>query len=518
MKPKERETAEGFLYTDQYQLTMAQLYFRMGLHEKLSQFDHFFRNYPDYGLHKAGYCINAGLEWLLDWMGSTRCRDEDIDYLRGQTNRVGGRVFADDFLDWLRANGNFESISLQAIPEGRVVHPNVPLTVVQGPLAIAQILETSLLNHLNYQTLIATKAARIKESGRGKVMLEFGLRRGQDRGANAGARAAMIGGADFTSNVGLSHVLGYPPKGTHAHSMVQLFMALGQGELEAFRAYADVYPDDCLLLVDTIDTLESGVPNAIKVFEELRRKGHQPVGIRLDSGDLAYLSIQAAKMLDEAGFSDTVIVLSNNLDELVIWQILTQIQEEAPRYGVEADQLIDRLTYGVGTRLIVSDGDPALGGVYKLVAVCDEGSWVPALKISESHNKTPNPGHKLVWRIYDERGKATADLLTMEDERPGDQEEIILHHPSQSSKFREMPRESVTEVESLLVEILKNGELTAELPPIESLRQRRDADVERLDPGVRRLMNPHIYHVSLSERLWEKKQELIASALSPIRT
>jgi len=518
MKPKERETAEGFLYTDQYQLTMAQLYFRMGLHEKLSQFDHFFRNYPDYGLHKAGYCINAGLEWLLDWMGSTRCRDEDIDYLRGQTNRVGGRVFADDFLDWLRANGNFESISLQAIPEGRVVHPNVPLTVVQGPLAIAQILETSLLNHLNYQTLIATKAARIKESGRGKVMLEFGLRRGQDRGANAGARAAMIGGADFTSNVGLSHVLGYPPKGTHAHSMVQLFMALGQGELEAFRAYADVYPDDCLLLVDTIDTLESGVPNAIKVFEELRRKGHQPVGIRLDSGDLAYLSIQAAKMLDEAGFSDTVILLSNNLDELVIWQILTQIQEEAPRYGVEADQLIDRLTYGVGTRLIVSDGDPALGGVYKLVAVCDEGSWVPALKISESHNKTPNPGHKLVWRIYDERGKATADLLTMEDERPGDQEEIILHHPSQSSKFREMPRESVTEVESLLVEIFRNGELAAELPPIESLRQRRDADVERLDPGVRRLMNPHIYHVSLSERLWEKKQELIASALSPIRT
>ncbi|MES0360946.1 MAG: nicotinate phosphoribosyltransferase [Anaerolineales bacterium] len=517
MKPHERDTAEGFLYTDQYQLTMAQLYFRMGLHEKLSQFDHFFRKYPDYGLHKAGYCINAGLEWLLDWMENTRCRDEDIDYLRGQTNRVGGRVFADDFLAWLRENGNFESISLQAIPEGRVVHPNVPLTVVQGPLAIAQILETSLLNHLNYQTLIATKAARIKESGRGKIMLEFGLRRGQDRGANAGARAAMIGGADFTSNVGLSHVLGYPPKGTHAHSMVQLFMALGQGELEAFRAYADVYPDDCLLLVDTIDTLDSGVPNAIRVFEELRSKGHQPVGIRLDSGDLAYLSIQAAKMLNEAGFSDTIIVLSNNLDELVIWQILTQIQEEAPRYGVEADQLIDRLTYGVGTRLIVSDGDPALGGVYKLVAVCDEGSWVPALKISESHNKTPNPGHKLIWRIYDERGKATADLLTMEDERPGDQEQIILHHPSQSSKYRELPRDSVTEVESLLVEILRNGELVAELPPIEGLRQRRDEDVERLDPGVRRLMNPHIYHVSLSERLWEKKQELIASALSPIR-
>lgn len=517
MKPKERETAEGFLFTDQYQLTMAQLYFRMGLHEKYGQFDHFFRSYPDYGLHKAGYCISAGLEWLLDWMENTQCRDEDIEYLKSQTNPLGGRVFGDDFLNWLRKNGNFSSISMQAIPEGRVVHPNVPLTVVQGPMAIAQILETSLLNHLNYQTLIATKAARIKESGRGKVMLEFGLRRGQDRGANAGARAALIGGADFTSNVGLSHVLGYQPKGTHAHSMVQLFMALGEGELEAFRAYADVYPDECLLLVDTIDTLESGIPNAITVFEELRRKGHQPAGIRLDSGDLAYLSIQAARMLDQAGFPDTVIVLSNNLDELVIWQILTQIQEEAPRYGVEADHLINRLVYGVGTRLIVSDGDPALGGVYKLVAVCDDDIWVPALKISESHNKTPNPGHKHVWRIYDQRGKATADLLTLEDERPGEQSEIILHHPSQTSKYRELRSESVTEVESLLVDILRDGKLVAELPPIDGLRERRDADVERLDPGVRRLMNPHIYHVSLSEKLWKIKQELVASALSPIR-
>lgn len=518
MKPIERETAEGFLYTDQYQLTMAQLYFRVGLHEKKGQFDHFFRNYPDYGLHQAGYCINAGLEWLLDWMKTTHCRDEDIEHLRGQTNRVGGRIFEDDFLSWLRENGNFDAISLQAIPEGRVVHPNVPLTVVQGPLAIAQILETSLLNHLNYQTLIATKAARIKESGRGEIMLEFGLRRGHDKGANAGARAALIGGADFSSNVGLSHVLGYPPKGTHAHSMVQLFMALGQGELQAFQAYADVYPDDCLLLVDTIDTLESGIPNAIRVFENLRRKGHQPVGIRLDSGDLAYLSIQAARMLDQAGFPDTTIVLSNNLDELVIWQILTQIQEEAPRYGVEADRLIKRLVYGVGTRLIVSDGDPALGGVYKLVAVCDEGEWLPALKISESHNKTPNPGHKLVWRIYDQRGKATADLLSLEDERPGDQDQIILHHPSSASKYRELKRDSVAEVESLLVEIINQGKLVADVPPIEGLRARRDADVERLDPGVRRLMNPHIYHVSLTKRLWEKKQELIASALSPIRS
>jgi nicotinate phosphoribosyltransferase len=518
MEPNERETAEGFLFTDEYQLTMAQLYFRMGLHEKLGQFDHFFRSYPDYGLHKAGYCITAGLEWLLDWMKITYCRDEDIEYLKSQKNRLGGRVFGDDFLTWLRANGNFDSISLQAIPEGRVVHPNVPLTVVQGSLAIAQILETSLLNHLNYQTLIATKAARIKESGRGKIMLEFGLRRGQDKGANAGARAALIGGADYTSNVGLSHILGYPPKGTHAHSMVQLFMALGQGELEAFRAYADVYPDDCLLLVDTIDTLESGIPNAIRVFEDLRKKGHQPVGIRLDSGDLAFLSIQAARMLDQAGFPDTVIVLSNNLDELIIWQILTQIQEEAPRYGVEADSLIDRLVYGVGTRLIVSDGDPALGGVYKLVAVCEENDWIPALKISESQSKTPNPGHKLVWRIYDQRGNATADLLSLDDEQPGGEDEIMLHHPTQSSKYRELKSDFVTEVEPLLVDILREGKLVAEMPPIDGLRERRDADVERLDPGVRRLMNPHIYHVSLSNNLWNMKQELIAAALNPIHS
>lgn len=516
MNPSDRDTTEGFLFTDQYQLTMSQVYYRLGMHEKLSQFDHFFRSYPDYGSHKAGYCISAGLEWLLDWMGNTRCKDKDIEHLRSQTNRVGGRIFEDDFLNWLQDNGNFESISLQAIPEGRVVHPNVPLTVVQGPLAIAQILETSLLNHINYQTLIATKAARIKESGRGKVMLEFGLRRGQDKGANAGTRAAMIGGADFSSNVGLSHVLGYPPKGTHAHSMVQLFMALGQGELEAFRAYADVYPDDCLLLVDTINTLESGIPNAIRVFEELQLKGHNPVGIRLDSGDLAYLSIQAAKMLDEAGFTKTVIVLSNNLDELVIWQILTQIQEEAPRYGIEPDNLINRLVYGVGTRLIVSDGDPALGGVYKLVAVCDEGIWVPALKISESHNKTPNPGHKHVWRIYDNRGIASADLLSLEDEVPGEKDRLILHHPSEPSKYRELQRESISEIEPLLVDVLRDGQLVMDLPSIEELRARRDKDISRLDPGVRRLMNPHIYHVSLSEGLWKRKQELIMAALGDI--
>jgi nicotinate phosphoribosyltransferase len=410
----------------------------------------------------------------------------------------------------LRANGSFKGITMRAVPEGRVVHPNVPLTVVEGPLAMAQILETPLLNHLNYQSLVATKAARIHESGRGKLLLEFGLRRGQDKGANAGARAALIGGADFSSNVGLSHVLGVPPKGTHAHSMVQAFIAMGEGELAAFRAYADVYPDDCLLLVDTIDTLDSGVPNAIKVFEELRQKGHEPVGIRLDSGDLAHLSIQAAKMLNKAGFPETSIVLSNQLDELVIWQIISQIEQEAPRYGLEADGIIDRLVYGVGTRLITSRGQSALDGVYKLVAICKDKKWTPAIKISESLDKIINPGHKKAWRVYDQHGMADTDLLTLADEDPTSQDPITMRHPIEHATLRSVTKKEITKIESLHVEVLKDGKLAYELPSLEEMRANRIADLECLYPGVRRIMNPHIYHVSLSENLWDLKQKLIS--------
>lgn len=512
MKPDERATAEGILFTDQYQLTMAQLYYRMGIHERPAQFDHFFRSYPDYGSHQAGYCVNAGLGWLLDWMQAARFRDEDLAYLRSQTGQSGTRVFADDFLRWLAASGGFEAISLRAIPEGRVVHPHVPLTVVEGPLAMAQLLETALLNHLNYQTLVATKAARIRDCGRGRMVLEFGLRRGPDKGVNAGVRAALIGGADFSSNVGISHVLGFVPKGTHAHSMVQAFMALGEGELGAFRAYAEVYPDDCLLLVDTINTIESGIPNAIKVFEELRRKGHKPVGIRLDSGDLAYLSIQAARMLDAAGFPETTIVLSNQLDELVIWQIVTQIESEAPRYGVSPDALIKRLTYGVGTRLISSYGDPALDGVYKLVAIRDKGRWVPALKLSETPAKTINPGQKRVWRVYDQRTKAVADLLSLAAEDPRAQASLVLHHPSEQGKTRRLEPGEVSAIEPLLVDIVSNGRLIYDVPSLEAMRAQRQADLERLDPGVTRLVNPHTYHVSLTAGLWNLKRELIQSA------
>jgi nicotinate phosphoribosyltransferase len=504
---------EGILFTDHYQLTMAQLYFRAGLHERIVQFDHFFRRYPDYGSHQAGYCVNAGLEWLIDWMQATRFTADEIEYLRSQHDTAGQQLFADDFLQWLAQNGHFGALTLRAIPEGRVVHPNMPLTVVEGPLAMAQILETPLLAHLNYQTLVATKAARMVESGRGRPVLEFGLRRAHGKGGNAGARGALIGGASFTSNVAVSRALGLPPKGTHAHSMVQLFMALGEGELGAFRAFADLYPDDCLLLVDTVDTLQSGVPHALQVFGELKRKGHKPVGIRLDSGDLAYLSIQAAKLLNDAGFADTMIVLSGDLDELVIWQIITQISEEAPRYGVDADHLIGRLVFGVGTRLITSWGEPALGGVYKLVAVRENGHWNSAIKVSESPAKTPNPGRKTVWRLYDQRGKATADLLTLEDEAPQQGEAVVLRHPSDHAKLRVMNSNAIARWEPLLVDIFRQGKLVYDLPSIDQIRQQRVADVLALDPGIRRLVNPHIYHVSLSEQLWDLKQRLIAEAL-----
>jgi nicotinate phosphoribosyltransferase len=514
MTPDDRELAEGFLFTDQYQLTMAQLYFRTGMHNTPALFDYFFREYPDYGSHKAGYCIAAGLESLCEWMDHARAGKRETDHLRRQKNRAGKPVFYQDFLQWLSEKGNFRTLSLHAIPEGRVVHPNVPLAVVEGPLAAAQILETSLLNHLNYQTLIATKAARIREVSRSQLLLEFGARRGHGKGVIAGTRAALIGGADFSSNTGISHVLGVPPKGTHAHSMVQVFLARGMSEREAFEAYADVYPDDCLLLVDTVNTLESGIPNAIAVFEKLRRRGHVPVGIRLDSGDLAFLSIQAARMLDQAGFTEATITLSNELDEVTIWQIMSQIAEEAPRRGVDPDHLIRRLAFGVGTHLITSQGAPSLGGVYKLVALEEHGEWKPAIKISESSSKTPNPGRKRVWRVYDTDGSATADVISLAGEQVSEMEKLVLRHPIDAAKQRTlMPR--ALRVESLLEAIVQDGARRYQFPDLEEIRERRKRDVASLSPGVRRLMNPHIYHVSLTQQLWELKEQLIRSVVQP---
>lgn len=510
MKEQDRRVAEGILYTDLYQLTMAHVYYRTGLHERPAEFDHFFRSYPDFGDHSAGYCVNAGLEWLLDWMEEARFGDPEIEHLAALNGTAGTPLFPRDFLEWLRASGGFESVTIRAIPEGRVVHPWVPVTVVRAPLAIAQILESPLLNILNYQTLVATRASRIRQSGHGPL-LDFGLRRAQDRGALAGTRAALIGGADFSSNTGISCVLGYPPKGTHAHSLVEALMAAGASELDAFRAYAGVYPDDCLLLVDTVDTLGSGIPNAIKVFEELEKRGHEPAGIRLDSGDLAYLAIQAARMLDAAGFERAKIVLSNQLDELVLLQIVAQIQEEAPRYGVDAEKLIGRLIYGVGTRLIASKGDAALDGVYKLVALKTDGSWRPTLKVSESPAKVLNPGRKSAWRLHDRTGRSVADLLSLEEEDPARMDPIVLHHPVEPEIHRSVARKEISEIEPLLVKVLEEGRRAGDTPSIETMREIRARDIESLDPGVRRIMNPHRYHVSLTSRLLELKKRLVAA-------
>ena len=511
MKQQDREVAEGLLLTDQYHLTSAQLFHSLGLHEQRVQFDYFFRRYPNYGDHQAGFCVFAGFEWLHDWMNRARAGEREIELLRGQRTSSGKPMFDEPFLDWLRREGDFSGISIEAIPEGRIVHPQVPLAIVSGPLAMAQILETPLLNHLNYQTLVATKAARICEAGRDRPLLEFGLRRAPELGANAATRAALIGGADFSSNVGVSHLLGFPPKGTHAHGLVQVFIALGEGEIGAFRAFAEAYPDDCLLLVDTVDTLESGVPNAIRVFEGLRSKGHKPIGIRLDSGDLAYLAIRSAAMLDKAGFSDVSITLSSGLDELAIWQILTQIEVEAPRYGVDPDHLINRLVYGVGTRLVTAGSD-MLDGVYKATAVELDGAWQPLLKVSESPSKTVNPGAKKAWRVYDNRDTATVDVLTAgsEDIRGGAR--LELHHPVRKDLRRTIEGQEISRVEPLLVETLIDGIRAGEQPTIGEMREHRRRDLSHLDPGVKRLVNPHVYHVSLSRSLWNLKERLVEEA------
>jgi nicotinate phosphoribosyltransferase len=503
----------GILSTDAYQLTMAQLYHRLGLHERSVRFEHFFRSYPDYGDHQAGYCVAAGLAPFVDWVTTTQATPVDVEALRSHRSRSGEHLFSEDFCTWFSSAG-FSGLSLYAVPEGRVVHPNTPITVVEGPLAAAQLLETPLLNRLNFATLIATKAARVSESARGRPVLEFGMRRAAASGADAASRASIVGGAASTSNAAVGYELGVAPAGTHAHSMVQLFLALGEGEQAAFDAYADVYPDDTLLLVDTVDTLESGIPNAIATFERLRRSGHRPVGIRLDSGDLAYLAVQAARELDAAGFGDAVIVLSSQLDELTIWQIMSQIDSEARRNGADPDAVIGRLVLGVGSRLATSDGDPSLDGVYKLVAVEHDGHWQPAMKRSDSPAKVLNPGSKRLWRVYDDRQRATADVLSTVDETLTVGRDLHLHHHARPDVARTLPADRWSRPEELLVPVLDAGGMAYPggadaLADLTAAAKRRDDDIDALDPGVRRLVRPHTYHVSITDGVFDLKRQLL---------
>jgi nicotinate phosphoribosyltransferase len=501
----------SLLFTDLYQLVMAQLYVAEGIADRPAQFDYVYRSNPDYGRHQAGFGVFAGLGPLLEWMASTSITGEDLDVLASQLDPDGHRRFDDGFLGWLDEHGHFGSLEVRAVGEGRVVHPDVPLVTVTGPLAVAQLLETALLNLCNYPTLVATKATRVVASAHGADVLEFGMRRGPGAGVDEAARAALIGGCSATSNVQASAALGTSPSGTHAHSMVQAYLADGGSELDAFRAFARRYPRECTLLVDTVDTLRSGVPNAIRVFEELRAQGHRPRGIRLDSGDLAHLAVRSARMLDDAGFPEVRIVLSGDLDELTIWQIRAQVAEESTPAGLDPAAVLSRLVYGVGTRLITSEGQPALGGVYKLTALQDgDRRWRPAIKLSESADKIPIAGPKTCWRLYDQRGLATADLMTLPDEVPFDDGcPTVLHHPTRADVRRELRADEVSGVEPLHDVVFADGRRTQPVADLEELRRRRGDDVGRLDTGVRRLVNPHRYHVSLSEALHRHQRDTI---------
>lgn len=497
----------GALFTDMYELAMAQVYVQAGIAERQSQFDYFFRSNPDYGTHQAGFCVTAGLTPFLEWLDPLHVDGDDVEALRAMRSNVGSPVFGDDFLDWLAAPDRFDGIEIRAIAEGRVVHPHEPIVSITGPLAACQLLETSLLNHFNYPTLIATKAARIVGSARGGRVLEFGMRRGPATGVNEGIRAALIGGCHSTSNVEAAIALGRRPSGTHAHSLVQAYLALGRGEIEAFRAMASAAPDDCVLLVDTINTLRSGVPNAIIVFDELSADGHVPVGVRLDSGDLAYLAVHTSKMLDEAGHTGASIVLSSDLDEVTIWQILTQIGDDAQRAGLDPEPIRRRLVYGVGTRLITSHGAAALNGVYKLVGIEDDrGEWAPAIKISEDPGKVPVPGRKSLWRLYDHRDTAVADLIGLVDETPLPDAVNRVHHVSRDGVSQLIRRDDIGRIEPLHERVSLP---TSTAISIDEMARRCATDSDHLDVGVRRLVNPHRYHVSLTDTLHQLRRDLI---------
>jgi len=507
----------GPLFTDMYELTMCQVYVNEGIADRQSQFDYFFRSTPDYGTHQAGYCVAAGLGPFLDWLDGLAITDAHVESLRSMRSATGAQIFGDDYLEWLVEPGRFDGIEVRAVAEGRVVHPHEPIVSVTGPLGVCQLLETSLLNHFNYPTLIATKAARVVRSARGGRVLEFGMRRGPSTGVNEGIRAALIGGCVATSNVEAGIALGRQPIGTHAHALVQAYLALagpdGDGELEAFRAMARAAPDECILLVDTVDTLSSGVPNAVRVFDELRAGGHEPVGVRLDSGDLAYLSVQTAKLLDVAGYPDVSIVLSSDLDELNIWQILTQIADEAEREGMDPQPIRNRLVYGVGTRLITSHGSGALNGVYKLVGIENaEGEWTPAIKISEEPAKIPLPGRKIAWRLYDHRDVAVTDLIGLADEDPLPTSRNVVFDPIRSGVSKVIRRDEIARIEPLHDVVFANGDgAVAIQATVDDLAARCSGDLDHLDPGVRRLVNPHRYHVSITERLHQLRVDLVTN-------
>ncbi len=463
------------LLTDFYQLTMMNGYLKSGIHSDMATFDLFFRKKG-----QINYAVSAGLEQVIDYIENLHFSADDIEYLRGLN------TFTEEFLEYLK---DFKFTGdIYAVEEGEIVFPMEPILIVRAPLIEAQLIETAILNIINHQTLIATKASRVNTAaGEGKVV-EFGLRRAQGPDAGIyGSRASIIGGACATSNVLAGQMFGIDPKGTHSHSWVLSYPT----ELDAFNAFADIYPDACLLLVDTYDTLRSGVPNAIKVFDRLKKEGHKPVGIRLDSGDLAYLSKKARQMLDEAGHSDAIIFVSNDIDENLVNSLNSQ--------GARIDK------YGVGTKLITSEDMPSLGGVYKLAEIVRDGKPVPRLKKSDSSEKITNPGFKTVYRIYDkESGKAFADLIALKSDEIG--KPLTLTHETERWKTTTLLD---YEKRELLVKIFENGKRVYNCPSLKESSNKRRDELARFWDEYKRLSNPHIYKVDLSDGLYALKQELL---------
>ncbi|MGI6200773.1 MAG: nicotinate phosphoribosyltransferase [Christensenellales bacterium] len=464
------------MLTDFYELTMMYGYFKHDMHHNQAVFDMFFRRQST----DNGYAVVAGLEQVIEYINNLHFSDEDLAYLRSQN------AFDEAFLSYLKQM-RFTG-EIYAMPEGTVAFPGEPLLRVKAPILEAQLVETAILNIVNHQTLIATKASRVVQAAKGDSVLEFGLRRAQGPDAGLyGARAAIIGGCNATSNVLTGQMFGVPISGTHAHSWVMSF----PDELTAFRAYANVFPQGCLLLVDTYDTLKSGVPNAIKVFDELRAKGYEPTGIRLDSGDLAYLSKKARKMLDDAGYPKAKIVASNDLDEELIWDLKAQ--------GACID------TWGVGTKLITSNNLPALGGVYKLAAEIVDDKLVPKIKISENPGKITNPGYKKVLRLYEE-GKMVADLICLDEETLDTSKPLTIFDPTETWKRMTLSDYTARE---LLVPVFVDGKCVYKQPGLWDIQAYAKQEMSELWDEYKRLKNPHVYKVDLSQKLYDLKQRML---------
>lgn len=468
------------LLTDLYQLTMMNGYLLEDRKDEIAVFDVFFRQNG-----MITYSVACGLEQVVDYILNLNFGEEEIEYLRS----LG--IFDEKFLDYLKTF-KFTG-SVYAVPEGTVVFPGEPILTVKAPIMQAQLIETAILNIINFQTLIASKAAKIRYAAKDDVVMEFGLRRAQAPDAGIyGARAAVIGGCNSTSNVLAGKMFDIPVSGTHAHSWVMNF----KDEYTAFEKYAEIYPDNALLLVDTYDTLKSGVPNAIKVFDKLKADGHKPKGIRLDSGDLAYLSKKAREMLDSAGYPDTIICASGDLDEHSIDSLKHQ------------DARID--SWGVGTRLITSADMPALGGVYKLSAIIDDdGKEIPKIKISENVEKITNPGFKNIYRVYNKKtGKAEADFIFLRNHDSVDPENpLILYHPTERWKkiiFTDY------ELRKLQVDVIVDGKLVYELPSLKEIKKYAETELDTFWDEYKRLDRPHLYKVDLSDELYELKRRMLA--------